>query len=181
MRRTAGGYTLVEVLVVVTIMGIAGAMVIPQMDTAHVLRAQAGVRQVISDITFAQTDAIAFQRGRAVMFDADTDSYRIVEVTGATLDPENDTLYSNIGDDGFYAVELSDSSYGFIELVSAQFGSAGTNLIFDEFGAPVAGPDSNEPIGDGEIIIESPFHRYTIRVDGMTGQITTSRSELGGG
>lgn len=180
MRRTAGGYTLVEVLVVVTIMGIAGALVIPSMDQTGVLKAQSAVRTIVSDITFAQTDSIAFQRGRAVMFDPDAETYRLVEVTGSTLDPENDTMYDPLRDDGLYVVELNDFDYGNVDLVSATFGTS-TNLIFDEFGAPVSAPGSNEPIGDGTIIIDSEFHRYTVRVDGMTGQITTSREVLAGG
>ncbi|MFK7885090.1 MAG: type II secretion system protein, partial [Phycisphaerales bacterium] len=43
------GYTLIEVLIVVVAMGIAGAVVIPSMGGAHVLKVQAAVRSVVAD------------------------------------------------------------------------------------------------------------------------------------
>ncbi|QKK08326.1 MAG: prepilin-type N-terminal cleavage/methylation domain-containing protein [Planctomycetota bacterium] len=54
---TRGAYTLVELLLVILIMGIAGALVIPQTSQAHVLRIHAAVRTLVADISYAQTDA----------------------------------------------------------------------------------------------------------------------------
>ncbi len=64
-RARARAYTLVEVLVIVVILGILGTMVVPTVSPAAELRAQSAVRTLVSDITFAQSDAMAFQRARA--------------------------------------------------------------------------------------------------------------------
>src|SRR5688572_202575 len=76
----ARAYTLVEMLVVVAILGIAGALVIPSMGQAGVLRIHAAVRTLVSDLTFVQTDALAYQQRRAVIFDEDANSYTLAEV-----------------------------------------------------------------------------------------------------
>jgi len=99
-RVQGRGYTLVEVLVVVTIMGILGALVVPSVSTVGSFRVQSAVRTLVSDITFAQSDAMAFQTGRALMFFPDENRYVVVEVTGPTLDEANDILYGSGREDG---------------------------------------------------------------------------------
>jgi len=56
--------------VTVVVLGIAGALIIPAMGQVDVLRAQAAVRTLVSDITFAQADAAATQERRAILFGA---------------------------------------------------------------------------------------------------------------
>lgn len=94
MRRA---YTLIEVLVTVVILGIAGAVVVPSMSGAGILRIQAGVRTVVADITFAQMDALAYQEARGIVFSESTNSYTIVQVLGGLIDPEADALYDRAG------------------------------------------------------------------------------------
>ena len=61
-------FTLVEVLVVVTIISIAAAIVVPQMLRPGNLSVQAAGRSIIADILFAQNDAAAHQAGRRIVF-----------------------------------------------------------------------------------------------------------------
>lgn len=168
------GYTLVEVLVMVTIMGLLGAMVVPSLSVADSMRAQAAVRTIVSDITFLQTDAMAFQRGRAVMFDVSDNSYLAVEVTGNTLDPVNDLFADTSRPGGFLTQTLSDPDFGGAVLSSVDFGGT-ANLIFDEMGAPVTTPGSNTPSSGGRIEITGQVDSYWIEVDGFTGHITTGK------
>ncbi len=67
MRR---GLTLIELLVTVTVLSIAVALVIPSVSQTGVLRVQAAVRTIASDIAAAQTEAMAFQSRRAIYFGA---------------------------------------------------------------------------------------------------------------
>ena len=69
VRRMPRGFTLVEVLIVVVIIGIVGAIVVPQILTAGTLGVQAAARMVIADLQFAQNDAIARQAPRRVVFE----------------------------------------------------------------------------------------------------------------
>jgi len=176
-RTLSRGYTLIEVLVVITILGIAGALVIPSLGQTHVLRVQAAVRTIVSDITYAQSDALAFQSGRAIVFDPDTNSYRLVEVTGITLDPVNDTLYDPTGPGQQYVVSLEDPRFGGATMQDADF-DGGVTLIFDEMGGPVVAPGSNVLSTGGSIDVAGPGTLYRIHVAAFSGKVTVEQIDV---
>ncbi|MFO0493813.1 MAG: Tfp pilus assembly protein FimT/FimU [bacterium] len=88
-RARKRGLTLVEVMVVIALLGIAAALVVPAMGTTGGLRVQGAIRTIVSDLTFAQSDAIAFQQPRAVVFDLAANSYRLVQVVNGDIDEAN--------------------------------------------------------------------------------------------
>ena len=134
LPRPCHGYTLIEVLLVIVLMGLASALVVPSLGTTDVLRVQAAVRTIVSDLNFAQSDALARQRGRAIVFDIPHNSYSIVEVRGATLNPVVDTVYT---------VKLSNTrKFNDAQLVSAVFDSGSNTLVYDELGGPVTAPST---------------------------------------
>ncbi len=160
------GYTLIEVLIVVTILGIAGAMLVPVMGQTAVLRVQGAVRTIVSDITIAQSDALAYQRGRAIVFNYPADqSYVTCEVNGTTIDPDLDRLS---------LTNLLQEDFGDSRITAVNFGG-GSTLIFDEIGAPVAAPGSNTPAPTGIISVEGAGQRFDIAIEGYTGRVTVTR------
>jgi prepilin-type N-terminal cleavage/methylation domain-containing protein len=164
--RARRGYTLIELLVVISVLGIAGAMVIPALGQTNVLRVQAAVRTIISDINYAQSDALARQASRAVVFDVANNTYSILEVHGQTLDPVNDTIQMT-------NLNLANI-YHDTRLVSAAFD--GTNVIvFDELGGPVAGPGSSNPGAGGSIVVGGSGSQFRINVEAYTGRTSVTR------
>ncbi|MCC5787301.1 MAG: prepilin-type N-terminal cleavage/methylation domain-containing protein [Phycisphaerales bacterium] len=170
------GYTLIEVLIVVTVLGIMGAMVIPQVASADSLRTRAAVRAVIADITYIQSDAMAFQRGRAMVFDVATNTTLGLEVNGPVLDIENDVLFEPTRASGRLELNLADATFGLSRLGSVDI-DGGNVLIFDEMGAPVTTPQGNAPSTGGLIVIDGPVDSYWLRIDGFTGHVTSGRVE----
>lgn len=156
-------YTLVEMLITVVILAIAAALVIPSMGQTGVLRVQGALRMIISDITMAQSDAVAFQSKRAVIFNygGDPSRYVVAQVSGNTID-----LTSGI---------IADRTFG-----GDQFGNAavtGTTLtssriIFDGLGGPVSAPNSDTPAATGTIDISGSGQNYRITIDAYTGRVT---------
>lgn len=165
------GYTLVELLIVITILGISAAMVIPSMGSVGVLRIQSAVRSVVADITFAQMDALAYQEMRAVVFDEDNNMYTLTTVTGGTIDPDADALFDPKGPGGLYRVPLDNEQFGgsFLRDISL---NGGTAIIFDEQGAPIASPTSTTLSDGGSVQIEGPSSRFRIDVAAFTGRVT---------
>ena len=176
---TRRAYTLVEMIIVISILGIASAIVIPTVGSAGTLRGQSSVRAVVSDLTFAQSDAMAFQSGRAIVFDVDENRYWVCAVNGPSVDPETDVLYDTSRDGGIMSLDLDDEMFGLARLESVDI-DGGNMIIFDELGAPVNAPQSNTPSAGGIITIICEDQRYTITIDGFTGHITTSRAEIVG-
>jgi prepilin-type N-terminal cleavage/methylation domain-containing protein len=171
IARAAGrGFTLLEILVVIVVLGIAGALVIPAMGETGVLKVQAAVRTIISDITFIQAEAVAFQERRAMVFDVDTSSYALVEVPGSTIDVAANTMFDPTKPDGRYLVDFRDEKFGQARITSAAF--SGTNtLIFDGMGGPVADAAGALPGNGGTVRVTGSGQTIDIRVEPFTGRV----------
>ena len=147
-------------------------MVIPSMGGSNGLRAQAAVRMLVSDITYAQSDALAFQSGRAIVFHASQGKYSLVEVNGTNVDETGDLIYGQ----NFPAGRFGDVRITRVSLAGAD----GDTLIFDEMGGPVTSPGGSTPAGNGTIIMEGAGDQYTITIEGYTGRVTVTRTTLAG-
>lgn len=178
-RPPAGGrpaYTLLEVLVVVVILGIAGAMVIPAMGSTGILKVQGALRSIVSDITFAQSDAVAFQEKRAVCFDPTASAYSVVQVPGNFIDQAANTMYDPTKPNGKWTVNFaSDARFGDARITFVDFGGGATNLIFDGLGGPVADAASNNPGPGGTIKVSGSGLTWTINVEAFTGRVTVAQ------
>src|SRR5688572_24441187 len=71
-------FTLVEILAVVVILGIASAIIIPQIGTRDDMRAAAAARIVVSDLIYAQNLAISSGTAAYVRFDKANKKYWVV-------------------------------------------------------------------------------------------------------
>ena len=181
------GLTLIELLITVTVLSIAVALVIPSINSTGALRVQSAVRTIASDIALAQTEAMAFQTRRALYFGAvPTDpsgsafesgnGYAVVEPTGNTLGMDNLANYrlympENAGT-VFARTFADDTRYGGAEITDANFDGK-VYLAFDELGGPLKSLASSEPGSGGTIHIDSPGYgvAYTITVEAMTGRV----------
>ncbi|CAN5735063.1 hypothetical protein BH11PLA1_BH11PLA1_06450 [soil metagenome] len=177
LRRRA--FTLIEMTIVVALMGLAGALVIPSMGSVGALRVQAALRTLVSDITFAQSDAIAFQQKRAIVFDTVNNTYSLLAVQGATLDATTQMMYDPSKRDGKYTVRFSDKGYAGATLSAVTMnGSTATALVFDELGTPVVSAASDQPTTGGSITLSAPDSRWSIVVDAFTGRVSVRKLEL---
>jgi general secretion pathway protein H len=164
MRRRA--YTLIEVLIVIVMLGIASAMVVPNLGSTDALRVQSTVRAIVADINVAQSDALARQQCRAVVFDVPNNKYSIVEVPGTVLDPTANTI--NV-------VNLNNQrKFHTSKLLSAVF-DGGNVLYFDELGGPVTAPGSSTPGNGGTIVVSGSGEVFTITVEAYTGRVSVTR------
>lgn len=174
MRTSPRGYTLVEVLIVVTFLGLAGMLIVPAMGQTGVLRTQAAVRTIVSDITFAQSDALAYQQGRAIVFDTDRNIYTLVEVVGNTIDVENNAIFDPGGIDQRYVVDFNDADFGGAIIQNASFDDDAT-LIFDPLGGPVLTAGSEVPSDGGSIDVVGSGTTFRINVAAFTGRVTVQQ------
>jgi len=163
IHSVRAGYTLVELLVVVTVLGIAGAMVVPSFSQTGALRVQGAVRMVVADITVAQSDAIAFQKGRGMEFfpDVAASRYVVAEVNGTTLDTTLDLITDRM---------IGGPEFGFAQIEAVHLPD--NQLIFDELGGPVDAPGSDNPAETGWIDISGSEQHFRIKIEGYTGRVT---------
>ena len=154
-------YTLVEVLIVVVIIGIAGAIIVPQILASGTLGVQAAARMIIADILYAQNEAIAQQSDRHIVFDAANDSYKLTDAEGTTLSVE----WKSGNTENYIVNFANDSRFQGVRINSADFGGS-ADLAFDDLGTPTSG---------GTVVIEFKGDRYQVTVAAFTGRVTVAR------
>lgn len=164
------GFTLVEILVVIVILGTVSAIVIPQIGSRDDLRCAASARIAMGDLIYAQNLAISSQRTIYIRFGANT--YSLYDTsTGTTpiTHPVNKSPYTMT----FGASGTTGLTNSFID--SNTFDGS-TTLVFDELGAPY----SYNAVGDvhtalaeaGEVVMGSGTYKLKILVEPFTGEIT---------
>lgn len=179
VRRRRRAFTLIEMLIVIVLLGLAGALVIPSMGSVHTLRVQAALRTIVADLSFAQADAIAFQAPRAVIFDVANNRYRVVEVIGPTLSGADiETLYLADGPDQRYVTDFADQRYAGATITAVDFDGEEA-VIFDDLGSPVSTPTGNTPGPGGTITLTGSGQTFVIVVEPFTGRITVRRTAGG--
>lgn len=188
------GFTLIELLIIVTLLGIAGVMVIPAMGRVGVLRIQASVRTLVSDLTFVQSDALAYQGRRVVVFGRvvrwnDTDgAWESIEGNGyavfapppgaGAIDPASttDLAVDPTDPDMFFSRDFDEERYAGAVIQNANF-DGDEWLIFDELGGPVANVSSDAPSAGGSVEIRGPDSLFQISVEPYTGQVVVVRND----
>jgi hypothetical protein len=151
-------------------------MLIPSMSNTSILRVQAAVRTIVSDITFAQSDAVAFQERRAIVFDVEESTYRLVIVPGTTIDLDLNTMYDPTRASGQYVVNFNDHVFGGARITAVNF-NGGDTLVFDAMGGPVADAASDDPGSGGTVTVVGSGSTFQISIEAFTGRVTATRVE----
>ncbi len=185
LRRAAlRSYTLIELIMVMAVLALAAALLIPHMVGIDSMTVQAAVRLLIADLSFAQSDALANQEFRRVVFYDDGAGYCILivdsfdEVTPSDLDdPAVNYVYDPLGNMGRYIVDYTVDGR-FEGVVITEVTMDGMNLAgrpqitYDLLGGTIR-TDGTPGIG-GSIVLTFKDSTYRITVSPFTGKLTVS-------
>lgn len=186
MPRPAGwvrarGYTLVEMLIVIAVLGIAGVLVIPHMVNRDSMNVQAAVRRIIGDICFAQSDALSHQEMHQVHFYTSGHGYCLVRVTSPAAFSESSSTHDYLNDPlggagalGHYIVDFStDDRFTGVSISSVAIDGTSRDLTFDALGGTVT--SSNLPGVGGSLVVASGSESYRITIAPFTGKLTVTK------
>jgi prepilin-type N-terminal cleavage/methylation domain-containing protein len=169
-RGSRAGFTLVEILVVIVILGIASAMIIPELGSRDDLVVSAAARMMMADLIYAQNRSISFQKPHYVRFDGQ--QYTISDTTAITpiTHPVSQNPFTvTFGTTGTNLEKAKLDSWGF----------GGPAIIgFDEMGSPFCydgvGTTSLGSAGTIAISNSSGSIKLTISVEPFTGETTVN-------
>jgi len=161
----AGGFTIIEVLIVVVIIGVAAAIAVPMMSSAGSMQLRAAASMVAADMEYAKSMAISRGQFYAVVFNATADSYEIQDASGVVI--------AHPVKKGFdYEIDFrNDGRVDRVDLVSASFNATAT-VKFDYLGSPYDG--GNNALNSGLVTLQAGSATKTVSVEPVTGFISVS-------
>ncbi len=181
MRRS---YTLIELIMVMAVLALAAAILVPNLVGRDSLTVQAAVRMIIGDVSFAQSDALARQKFRRIVFHTDGGGYCLMAVpnenyvTPANLnDPTIQYLIDPLGKGGQYIVRFeSDGRFEGVSITSADIEGTALGdrpeITYDSLGGTVV--SGGAPGVGGEIVVTFDDHSYRINFAPFTGKMTVT-------
>ncbi len=176
-QRLRPAFTLAEILTVVTIIGIAAAVILPQLGSRDDLKAATAARIVMADLIYAQNHAITTQQPHYIVFQnlGPSASYGIATTpapaadTDYVLQPVNQIKYvQTFGPGGTPGLDQ-------VALTSASFNGNKTTLAFDPLGSPWAygaTADTGLELTSGWVQLTCGSKSLWIVIGPFTGEIT---------
>jgi prepilin-type N-terminal cleavage/methylation domain-containing protein len=178
-------YTLIELLIVVALLGVASALLVPRLIANESLTVQAAVRQLIADMSFAQSDALAHQSFRRLVFLDANNGYALLQAENNNFadfddpfDPDTAVFVEDPlafgGEQGRYVVEFDkDDRFEGVVVESVDLDGGKRFLTYDALGGTVSGP--TVPGTGGTIVLAYNANRYEVTVAPFTGKLTVRR------
>ena len=143
-RHASAGVTLLELLVVLTIMAIAAAFVYPMFGGTGVSTAdlKSAARQVAAGLRFARSEALATRQETHLVLDLEQRTFRI---------------------------DREASVHALPKLIEMKLFTAQSDLVNDRVGAIRFFPDGGS--NGGRVTLASGARKYEIDVDWLTGRV----------
>ena len=177
-------YTLIELLMVVAILGIAASLLVPQMIGLGRLETSSAVRHLISDITFAQSEALANQGYHRIHFFDDGSGYCLVRISDADFDDPFDPVTADYVADpagtvrglGHYIINYDlDGRFDSVSISDVELSDGGRSLTFDSLGGTISSPGS--PAGEGRVVLTGEDAEYEVTIAPLTGKVSVLRMD----
>ena len=151
-----GGFTLIEIIIVIVILAIAAMTAIPMLSSAGSVQIRSAANMIAADLEYAKSMAISRGQNYSVKFDEASESYSIKDQSG--------TVILHPVKKGFpYTIDFkNDGRLNKVDITSVNFNST-DSVTFNCLGSPEYG---------GTINLNADGSTATITVEPVTGYIS---------
>mgnify|MGYP000064705548 CR=1 FL=1 len=166
--KTRIGFTLIELMIVLVIMGVAAAIAVPMISSAGSMQIRAASNMLAADLEYAKSMAISKGEYFSVVFDKTAETYQIQDETGTVISHPVRKQFD-------YRVDFqNESRLNRVDLVDANFDGFSA-VTFDYLGSPLCStPGTLAPLNSGVVTLEAGGITKKVSVEPVTGYITVS-------
>lgn len=167
LKAASGGFTLIEIVIVVVILAIAAMTAIPILTSATSFQIRSAANIIAADLEYAKTIAISKGQSFSVVFDKTTESYRIEDESSAVI--------AHPVKKGFnYIIDFqNDSRLNKVDIENVDFDpGSGSTITFNYLGSPYSGSGISNPLNSGVITLKAGNMAATINIEPVTGFIS---------
>jgi len=160
------GFTIIELMIVLVILGIAAAIAVPMMSSAASMQLRSAVNMVAADLEYAKSMSIATGQYYRVAFDTAQNRYEVQDPSGAVIQhPVSKKNYVvSFGDDG----RLNQ-----VTIQSVTSGAAAlSEVCFDYLGTPRS--STAELANPVVVTLQAGGATRTVTVAAVTGFISVN-------
>ncbi len=167
LRGISGGFTLVELLIVIAIITIAALTAIPMMSSAASVQIRSAANMLTADLEYAKSMSISRAQYFSVVFDKDTESYWIEDQSGNVIPHPVKKGFD-------YVIDFqNDGRLNKVDIVDVDFDPGSDNTItFDYLGSPYSGTGTTSPLNSGVISLQAGGTTTTVTVEPVTGFVS---------
>ena len=155
IRGSHGGFTVIELLIVVVILAIVGLTALPMISSAGSVQIRSAANMISADLEYARSMAISRGQDFSVEFDKDTESYWIEDQAGSVI-------WHPVKKGFKYIIDFrNDGRLNSVDITNVSFNN--DIVRFDCLGSPDNG---------GTVILQADENTKTITVEPVTGFIS---------
>jgi prepilin-type N-terminal cleavage/methylation domain-containing protein len=151
-----GGFTVIELIIVVVILAIVGLVALPMISSAGSVQIRSAANMISADLEYARSMAISRGQNFSVEFDKNTESYWIEDQAGNVIPHPVKKGFN-------YIIDFrNDGRLNSVDITNVDFNMTAT-VLFDCLGSPDNG---------GTVILQADGNTKTITVEPVTGFIS---------